>query len=256
MGPPGEPWTGPAGRRPRGNRENTVDAFAEAVRIGADGVELDVRMTADGALVVHHDPVVPRVGRIAALPYSALPQWVPTLDQALVASAGGVVNVEVKISLADRAKRAVIADSVTAALRASPPAENGAGHVVSSFDRDVLDAVRTCDGDVETALLFRKQRGDMDTVFTALRDGGHGGVHPHHRCLDGRLVDAARRAGLAVRAWTLNDQDHIAAAAALGIDGLITDFPLRALHAIGRLPQGSATGGFADPGWLSGTIGA
>src|SRR6478736_4409350 len=38
--------------------ENTLDAFALAIAMGADGVELDVRRTADGALVLHHDPAV------------------------------------------------------------------------------------------------------------------------------------------------------------------------------------------------------
>ena len=273
VGPPGEPRTGPAGRRPRQNRENTLAAFAEAVRIGADGVELDVRMTADGALVVHHDPVVRRVGRIVSLPRAVLPHWVPTLEHALAACAGGFVNVEVKISRADRANRSAIADKLTAALRADRAGVRGgvrggvragvragdragsrAGLVVSSFDRDVLDAVRACDREIETALLFRKLRGEMSKVFSGLRNGGHGGVHPHHRCLDNRLVDAARSAGLAVRSWTLNEEESVAEAAALGIDALITDFPLRALHVLGRSPQGPATGGFADPGWLSGTI--
>ena len=46
-----------------GFTENTIDAFAEARRLGADGVELDVRLTADGALAVHHDAEIPGVGR-------------------------------------------------------------------------------------------------------------------------------------------------------------------------------------------------
>ena len=45
-----------------GVRENTLDAFARARSLGADGVELDVRLTADGGLAVHHDPVIDGVG--------------------------------------------------------------------------------------------------------------------------------------------------------------------------------------------------
>ena len=45
-------------------RENTVEAFRLASALGADGVELDVRRTADGALVVHHDPSVDGVGAL------------------------------------------------------------------------------------------------------------------------------------------------------------------------------------------------
>ena len=45
-----------------GFTENTLEAFAEARRLGADGVELDVRLTADGALAVHHDAEIPGLG--------------------------------------------------------------------------------------------------------------------------------------------------------------------------------------------------
>src|SRR6202044_3720217 len=47
--------------------ENTVEAFAEARRLGADGVELDVRLTKDGALAVHHDAVIAALGPGAEL---------------------------------------------------------------------------------------------------------------------------------------------------------------------------------------------
>ena len=56
-----------------GIRENTLAAFARARRLGADGVELDVRLTRDGALAVHHDPVVPGVGAVADLARAELP---------------------------------------------------------------------------------------------------------------------------------------------------------------------------------------
>ena len=51
-----------------GAPENTVAAFTRARELGADGVELDVRRTADGVLVVHHDPDVRGVGLIASTP--------------------------------------------------------------------------------------------------------------------------------------------------------------------------------------------
>src|SRR5674476_863752 len=51
-----------------GISENTLEAFARARRLGADGVELDVRLTADGALAVYHDPNIPGVGRVVGAP--------------------------------------------------------------------------------------------------------------------------------------------------------------------------------------------
>src|SRR5271155_1986014 len=80
----------------QGFRENTVDAFAEARRLGADGVELDVRLTADGALAVHHDAEIPGVGTIAELEVADLPVHVPLLADVLAVCEGMVVNVEIK----------------------------------------------------------------------------------------------------------------------------------------------------------------
>src|SRR5579862_4337820 len=80
----------------KGARENTVASFLEARRLGADGVELDVRRSSDGALVVHHDADVPGLGPVAALRAADLPAYVPLLDAALDACAGLVVNVELK----------------------------------------------------------------------------------------------------------------------------------------------------------------
>src|SRR5579871_266034 len=77
-------------------RENTVEAFVEARRLGADGVELDVRRTQDGALVVHHDADLPGVGPIARLAVAELPPEVPLLEAALNACGPLTVNIEVK----------------------------------------------------------------------------------------------------------------------------------------------------------------
>ena len=63
--------------------ENTLEAFAEAKRLGADGVELDVRLTADGALAVHHDPEIDGLGPISELTVPELPPSVPLLADAL-----------------------------------------------------------------------------------------------------------------------------------------------------------------------------
>src|SRR5271169_6906907 len=77
-------------------RENSLEAFAGGLRSGADGVELDVRRTSDGRLVVHHDAEIPGTGAIHNLRAAELPTWVPGLDEALAACAGAVVNVEIK----------------------------------------------------------------------------------------------------------------------------------------------------------------
>ena len=76
--------------------ENTVDAFPHAAELGADWVELDVRRTADDALVIHHDALLPDGRTIVELTAAELPPSVASLDDAMAACAGMGVNVEIK----------------------------------------------------------------------------------------------------------------------------------------------------------------
>ena len=80
----------------RAERENTLAAFRRAGEMGADAVELDVRRTADGVLVVHHNPGLDDGRVIATMQHGELPAHVPTLTDALDACAGMWVNVEIK----------------------------------------------------------------------------------------------------------------------------------------------------------------
>jgi glycerophosphoryl diester phosphodiesterase len=76
--------------------ENTVAAFRRAVADGADGIELDVRRTADDRLVVHHDARLSDGRIIRDTPVDELPVGIPELDAALDACDGAFVNIEIK----------------------------------------------------------------------------------------------------------------------------------------------------------------
>src|SRR5262249_37627094 len=79
--------------------ENTLAAFARARELGADGVELDVRRTADDVLLVHHDPEVDGFGVIVGSSFAELRAAhpaLPTLAEALDACRGLLVNAEIK----------------------------------------------------------------------------------------------------------------------------------------------------------------
>ena len=80
----------------RAERENTGAAFRRAGEMGADGIELDVRRTADDRLVVHHDPVLADGRTIRSTAATELPGHVPTLDAAIGACEGMFVNIEIK----------------------------------------------------------------------------------------------------------------------------------------------------------------
>ena len=76
--------------------ENTIPAFVAAREMGADWVELDVRLTADGVPVVHHDPVLTDGRVIRSLSVGDLPDELPTLEAAIESCAPLGVNIEIK----------------------------------------------------------------------------------------------------------------------------------------------------------------
>lgn len=212
-------------------RENTLDAFARAAVLGADWVELDVRTSADGELVVHHDPQLNDGRVVAHTPVDELPSWVPTLDDALDVCArhGLGVNVEIKAlpGEPDEDRAGELADAVGAMLVARLAA--GAPHrdrlLVTCFDPRTIDRVRTAtNGALQTGLLSLLLEGWEQAVRTAA-DGGHQAINPWDLALAPELVEAAHQAGLAVNVWTVDDPGRLAWLCDIGVDGLITNVP-------------------------------
>lgn len=215
-----------------GIRENTVEAFLRARRLGADGVELDVRRTADGDLVVHHDPEVPGLGPVHELHSDRLAGSVARLSAALAACEGLRVNIELKnlpgeagFDPGERMAREV-AELVVASGRQDSV-------VISSFWPASLDAVHRVDPELATGLLVAGWF-DADACVPMALEHGCRALHPHLSLLDSRLVGAAVEAGLAVATWTVNDHTAIRHVAGLGVDTVITDDVATARAALGR----------------------
>lgn len=245
-----------------GGAQNSIAAFVAARHLGADGVELDVRHGASGALVVSHDAEIPGLGPVANLAAADLPPHVPLLADALAACQGLVVDVEVKHHPDDPDRR--LAAAVAAAVAGAPPAVAGAppavaaaptrgpgpvAVLVSSFDAASLAVVGERAPHVPTGLLV----GWAADPWMAMEEAGRLGctaLHPFVTQVDAALVGEAHRRGLAVNAWTVNADADLAAMARLGVDAVITDRVPAALAATGRPPRNG------DGGVISSTIGA
>jgi glycerophosphoryl diester phosphodiesterase len=219
--------------------ENTLEAFAAARRLGADGVELDVHRTADGTLVVHHDADAPGFGVLAehalADVRAALPS-VPVLAEVLDACRGLFVNVEIKNSPgdADHDPTCRASDLVVELLAERGGAEDV---LVSSFDLPTIDRVHALAPAVPTGFLSFGL--DPFEVLELVHDRGHTAVHPDAwtlRPVAADLVAHARDLGVAVNTWTVNEPDVMRAFATAGVTALITDVPGDALSALGREP--------------------
>lgn len=214
----------------RAERENTVAAFRRAGEIGAQAVELDVRRTADGVLVVHHNPNFDDGRLIAAAIHSELPQHVPTLGEALDACAGMWVNVEIKNdpSEPDFDETESIADETIAHLVAR---EDDARWLISCFRMETVDRCRALAPQIPTAFLcVESPEGIADTLVKK----GHLALHPWVKALTRATIDECHAAGVRVNTWTCDDPVRMAELIEWGIDGICTNVPDVALEVIAR----------------------
>jgi glycerophosphoryl diester phosphodiesterase len=191
--------------------ENSLDAFAAALALpGVDGLELDVRASADGVAVVLHDATLTRVQgrrvRAARLTVAELAAHrVPTLATVLAACPPpAFLDVELKEDLDEAALAPIRA--------ARGPTTTGV--VVSSFDRTALATVRrhepTWPTWLNTAWL-------SDRAIRAALDLGCAGIAAEWHRIDARRADRVRAAGLQLAAWTVRDPAVRDRLAALGV---------------------------------------
>jgi glycerophosphoryl diester phosphodiesterase len=210
--------------------ENTVGAFVAAAALGADGVELDVRRTADGGLVVHHDADARAVGVLAERTEAeirATRPEIPTLEEALDACAGMLVNVEVK-NLPGDADYDPTNGAAAAVVELLTARDHRDDVLVSSFNLESADRVRQLDGSIPTGFLTLVGMDPIDAVEVA-HAHGHGALHPDVRALGGEAAGAtvaqAHEHGMAINVWTVNGEDEMRRLAAAGVDAIITDVP-------------------------------
>lgn len=221
--------------------ENTMAAFTRAVDEGYRYLEMDVRATADGVAVVHHDLTLDRTtdgtGAVAALTAAALREVrvagrepVPTLAEVLTTLPTSRITLEIKT-------RAAVAPVLAVLERLD------AWHRVcvgSADDSHLREARRragprlfTSMGTLSvTALRTRAWADALPGPLAALPTPGFCGQlaqvprrHGPITVVDPALLCTARRAGLEVHVWTVNDPTEMAELLELGVDGLISDRP-------------------------------
>jgi glycerophosphoryl diester phosphodiesterase len=215
--------------------ENTLEAFAGAIDQGADGVELDVRRTADGAMALSHDDTL-RDGRVVVeTVFADLPEHVTGLALALeVCAPLSVVNIEIKNWPDDKDFDAdeQLAHDVVGLLSDRGELEDRR-NLVSCFHLPTVDCVHELAPGLPTAWLIGLV-DDAARLIDKAAARGHVAVHPHHAFLNDDFVARAHDAGLAVNTWTCDEPDRIRWLADLGVDAVVTNVPDIALAALGR----------------------
>jgi len=217
--------------------ENTIAAFSKARELGADGVELDVRRTADGVLMVHHDPEINGLGPLVQLTFAEIRRArppVPTFDEALEALDSLIVNAEVKCLPweIDADRDGTVMRAAIDALRA-----HRTSTIVSSFDLAAVDLARTYAPELTTGWLTHGQ--DVANAARIAVDHGHQWLNPDSVCALANGVDgisAAHATGVRVSVWTVDNPDDARTLAAANVDMIISNVPDLVLAAL-RAPR-------------------
>jgi glycerophosphoryl diester phosphodiesterase len=209
--------------------ENTVAAFARANGLGAGWVELDVRLTADGQLAVHHDAALADGRAVASVLASELPAGVPLLAEALDACAEMGVHIEIKNEPGVPGYRpdGSTADLVAEALGPANRRRFAGPTVVSSFDLGTVDRARRAG--LDTAwIVMTADGGVLDTLLAH----GHRRLHPWDGVVTEAVVASCHARGVAVNVWTVDDPQRIRQLAEWGVDGICTNAPDVAVAAL------------------------
>jgi glycerophosphoryl diester phosphodiesterase len=209
--------------------DNSLKAYSLAVTANADGIELDVRRTADGAMILHHDAHADPPGRFVDLSFAeiraAAPE-VPTLDEMLAVTGDLLLDVEIKNSEndPDHDPEHHLADQVVAWIAQHQLHRRV---IVSSFNWDTVSRVRALDPTVPTGQLIAGL-GEMTRDVDAVAASGHQWILPANMMLGNNAheqIAVAHEAGLRVMVWTVDEPDRMIELAAARIDGIITNDP-------------------------------
>jgi glycerophosphoryl diester phosphodiesterase len=195
-------------------------------------VELDVRATADGYLVIHHAAHLPDGRVIYDLHARELPSDLPDLAAAIDACGEMAVNIEVKNSRKDPDfdNERTVAGEV-ARFVADRSLQDQI--LVSSFDVGSIERVRVVDRTVPTAWLTMVIP-DAAAVAAGLAANGHRALHPYDLVVDAALVETCHDLGLEVNVWTVDDPARMEQLVGFGVDGICTNLPDVALRVLGR----------------------
>ena len=210
--------------------ENTLAGIRAALRLGADAIEIDVQTSKDGAPVLMHDLTVDRTtsgsGAVAGLTLEELRTLdagdgpVPSLAEVLELTVGKALLVaEIKAPGGEQA----IVDAIRRAGALSEV-------MVWSFIPGVLESMRCVEPAIPGGLLVAPQ---AMSSWPSMRDLalrlGLQAVSLFHAGITDDMVRAARRSALTVYAWTADAEADIQRLIELGVDGIVTNFPDRAL---------------------------
>ncbi len=200
--------------------ENTLESFQKAIKLGVNAVELDVRKSMDGKLIIIHDDNLKRVfSKDIPVNQATLKELkqltenrIPTLEEALKAidKKVGKILMELKETgyekkVLEIVKREKLKDRV----------------IIISFHEQALSNMRKLDEKIETGLIYSKYKNPIDAALKLNAQY----LVPLYRFTHTRDIEKAHKNNLKVIVWTINTKQEVKEYITKGVDGIASDKP-------------------------------
>lgn len=205
--------------------ENTIQSFLKAFELGADGIELDVHLSADKKAVVIHDETVDRtiknaVGFVKDFTVAECQKLgIPTLAEVFqILPEKAFLNIEIK---APNAAAIVVAEIENYVRLQEMEYQN---LVVSSFDWTVLQEVKDLNDNIQIGVLTEDNVSSAFEFATAIKAYS---INPYFKLLTQDFVQKAKESQFKIHTWTVNSPEDITFVKNFGIEAIISDFPDR-----------------------------
>lgn len=218
--------------------ENTIEAFQEAVAVGSDGIELDVRLSHDGEIIVFHDETLRRLAgikrQIQDMHWSELEHirlqgflfagTIPTMRQVFETLAQTKLNLNIEVKSYIRNN-----DLLEQKLIALTDEFHMCDRVIySSFNPQVISRFRRLNCPSKLGLLMRRRRKKMLRLAKSLQVDA---IHPHWHLIRSEAdIQAIHQAGMAVHVWTTDEIKRAKRLMEWGADAIICNHPNRAIE--------------------------
>ena len=210
-----------------------MTAFREAIAVGSDGIEFDVRLTRDGVPVIIHDNNLRRTTRlahrIADLTWVELERLnveVPSLEQLFTLFEPNDLILFLEMKVDSVAEHAPLAEACCTLIHDYSFKQRV---IIECFDLKALEVVKNIDSEIETAALFQRTVSSPSLsdqrIIDQAKAVGASALALHYKLAREPLVSKAIEANLRVAVWTVDDPAWIARAKSMGIEALITNDP-------------------------------
>ncbi len=209
--------------------ENTMRAFKRAFNDGANGIEFDIRLSADNEIVVIHDDTINRTsngfGLVKEHTFEELLQFdfglgekIPLLKEVLREFGKKyLLNIEIK-ELGLEKQLVELLNEFNLIEKA----------IISSFKIPAIKKIKEIDPKIQTAYIYSINKSNLEHLKNTIKIDG---IHPRKNLIKKNLVEKANLLNLSIRTWTVDNPRKAIKLAKLNIDSIITNNPKVIFHA-------------------------